>query len=78
MSNKLGLILIILRAKLRCGRATQSMLQVVDCCFMCEKSGETVDHLLLHLEFCIWPFWVRVGHASTSGGSLCILVREVW
>jgi len=48
MSNKLGLI--ILRAKLRCGEAMRSVLHVVDWCFMCMKSGETVDHLLLHCE----------------------------
>jgi hypothetical protein len=28
----------------------RSVLHVVDWCFMCMKSGETVDHLLLHCE----------------------------
>lgn len=42
-----------MRAKLRCGKAMRSVLHVVDWCFMCKKSKETVDHLLLYCEIIV-------------------------
>jgi hypothetical protein len=40
---------------------------VVDCCCMCKKSGETIDHLLLHCE---------VMHLSGERSRL--LAKEDW
>jgi hypothetical protein len=60
---------------------------VVDWCCMCKKMGETVDHFLLHYKVAsaLWSslffkksFWVKVGHALSSGRSLCMLERAVW
>jgi hypothetical protein len=57
---------------------------VVDCCCMCKKSEESVDHLLLHcetayafMEFYFQPLWVKVGHASGGSGSLRLLDRAI-
>jgi hypothetical protein len=30
------------------------------------------------MEFYFRPLWVKVGHASMGGGSLCILERAGW
>jgi hypothetical protein len=50
---------------------------------MCKKSGETVDLFtpLLDcqclMEFYFLSFWVKVGYALSSGGSLCMLERAI-
>jgi hypothetical protein len=52
---------------------------------MYKKSGETINHLLLHsevartlLNFDFWPLWVRVGYVWMGDGSLCKLERAIW
>ena len=66
---------------------------VVEWCCMCEKSGESINHLLLHCEVAsaLWNYiftlfrieWVmsrQILDLLTCWGSLvgCGLVKEVW
>jgi hypothetical protein len=58
---------------------------VVDWYCLCKKSGETIDHLLLHCELAsgLWNsifgfVQPSLGDASLSENSLHLLEREVW
>jgi hypothetical protein len=70
-----------LRKILTTDNSRKRHISMVDWCCMCKKSGETIDNFVFHCEMVssLWntifrSFWVKVGHASTSSGSL--LVRE--
>jgi hypothetical protein len=47
------------------------MLIVIEWCCLCKKSGESIDHLLLHsgsLELHSYFIWGRVGYATIGVG----------
>ena len=45
-------------------------------CCICKKSGESIDHLMLHCEVArdvgldFPSIWYRVSHAPTDGGAI--------
>jgi hypothetical protein len=58
---------------------------VMDCCCMCKKSREFIDHLLLHSKVArnLWAsvfrlFWDKVGNALMGGEFIGELERPVW
>jgi hypothetical protein len=57
---------------------------VIDWCCMCKKSGESINHLLLHCDvvksfvgICFQSFWGRVGHVTMGGGVVGLLEGSV-
>lgn len=46
-----------LRKDRDCVQSKKPKMIAIDCCYMCKKSGETMDHLLLHCEIAWAALW---------------------
>ena len=57
---------------------------IMDWCYICKRSGESINHLLIHCPIAfelwsmVWNLWCDLGDASKCCKFICFLAGSIW
>ena len=57
---------------------------IMDWCYICKRSGESINHLLIHCPIAfelwsmVWSLWCDLGDASKCCKFICFLAGSIW